>query len=176
MNYLFFISKPHGLFVRLSTAVLLLLGCSIGGCEIADEEYLLNDDFDSISYEAIVKGTEVADGEYNGVFALRMKSNICTGTLIDPNVVVTAAHCVHYLDFDITEEPESITVYGGPKMTRRLSQAVDVLTHASWKGKIKKNSVDLALIILKTPISHTTKYCVRSNDKYEIGTKGFIVG
>jgi secreted trypsin-like serine protease len=42
----------------------------------------------------IIGGTPTAPGEFDNVVALYSAGNICTGTLVAPGVVLTAAHCV----------------------------------------------------------------------------------
>jgi len=42
----------------------------------------------------IVGGTPASVGEYPNVVAILLGGSLCTGTLVAPNVVVTAAHCV----------------------------------------------------------------------------------
>lgn len=176
MYYLIFTHRKRGLLLRRAFLLVLAHGITAGGCETIDKEYSEIYDLSRTNNEAIVNGTIVTDDIYDGVVALRMKSNICTGTLIDPNVVLTAGHCVHYMDFNIVDEPETITIYGGPHMSQKLSTAVEVVPHVTWKGQIKKNAADLAIILLGAPITDTHKYCVQSKDDPAVGTTGVIVG
>ncbi|MEM9460658.1 MAG: trypsin-like serine protease [Myxococcota bacterium] len=61
----------------------------------------------------IVGGTETEEGEFDAVAAIEIDGfGQCTGTLIDPWLVLTAAHC-----FDASRDDQSVHVYFGANGT-----------------------------------------------------------
>lgn len=52
----------------------------------------------------VVNGREPVPGEMTGLVFIRAGGSLCSGTLVDPTHVITAAHCAH------TRPPNSITV------------------------------------------------------------------
>ena len=125
----------------------------------------------------VVNGSEVTNGEWGGVVALSMSMNggnaMCTATLIDPEVLLTAGHCVYdgreY--FNIEVYSNSNVTYGGTS----ISGVDEIKKHPTWTGEIEYNSIDLALIHLSRPITNLPVYGLRTT--YEsVGESGMIVG
>jgi V8-like Glu-specific endopeptidase len=75
----------------------------------------------------IIGGEEVPEGEWPEVVALRARDFLCTGTLIAPQVVLTAAHC-----FAHVREGDEIEVYKGSNYDPSTSVPVGISTN--WAG------------------------------------------
>jgi hypothetical protein len=122
-----------------------------------------------LSQRSIVGGTETSYEAWQGVIGLKHCppggcQSFCTGTLIDPQVVLTAGHCAYYTPdgFDIVDEPQNLYIVGGsnilddpmpPDLIEVYTSAMEIVPHPDWLGEIATGSVDLAMIKLNTPIT-----------------------
>jgi secreted trypsin-like serine protease/major membrane immunogen (membrane-anchored lipoprotein) len=108
--------------------------------------------------EAIINGTEYPESAYPNVARLFSKNgySICTGTLIDANHVITAAHCFY-------DESGARKVLAGD-MTVRLNgktyQSKSVYIHPTYKGAYEdvwgSNVVDTTIIELDKNVTDVT--------------------
>src|SRR5262249_57932060 len=100
---------------------------------------------------SIIGGT--ADNEDTGVVALvgtttAMKSELCSGSLVSPHVIVTAAHCL--------PDGISVKVYGGANLLVagvgdfRPTQAV--YTQPSFDENNPQNGFDIGAVVLTNAI------------------------
>ncbi len=147
---------------------------------------------DASIVEPIVNGTETGYNEYKGVVGLFINmgngyGSICTATLLDPEVVLTAGHCVYIndgeSDFNAVSNPSIIQVFGGANMNTgdyfAYGKASKIIKHPTWSGDINNTSsqnVDLALIKMTKAINGVQYYGIRSQTVESIGTTGIIVG
>ncbi|MCU0664431.1 MAG: trypsin-like serine protease [Myxococcota bacterium] len=137
---------------------------------------------------AIVGGTETNYESWQAAVGLWYDQggnagNVCTATLIDPAVVITAAHCVDLpgQGIDAINYPSKIDIVGGssilPENRLVYSKASSIVTHPSWRGELVWGATDLAMIKLASPITSLTPYGVRNpEDIVEVGETGKIVG
>ncbi|RMH44233.1 MAG: S1 family peptidase [Deltaproteobacteria bacterium] len=92
--------------------------------------------------DELIGGTEVADGEDEAVVALTNGGfPFCSGTLVSPSVVVTAAHCL--------EMPSDPAVFFGADAMasgRRVS-VVRREVHPEWTGELGANDIGVLLLV-----------------------------
>lgn len=132
----------------------------------------------------IVGGEETHFETWRGVIAVRIgHEGICSGTLIAPDLVLTAGHCMRYhehgYDFDFTHEPESIIIYAGADVStdsRFVALAKRIVVHPDWNGKFKDSHSDLALILLDRPAEDLPFYGLRRLPAPPIDSEGRLVG
>lgn len=173
------------------------------GCETDEGDPLGNFDHS----KNIVGGTPTEYEMWQGVVGLvslndqGMYLGICSGTLIHPEVVLTAGHCVKMnggffgATYDHTLNTENLLVKNGAniglvgKKGTLLSEVEEATHHPDWHGDITmvsqqdwnsdhptKDFVDIALVHLKTPITTYGTYCVRTDPDISDGETGIIAG
>lgn len=139
----------------------------------------------------IINGTDSKQGAWPWIAAIfTVKNNrfICGGTLISPNVVTTAAHCIQKKsNKDITHRrhPTEIVVklgkYDLSLENERGSVSKypnDIIVHPDWKPYGHRYDADIAIIILdgKVEITSTiSPVCLWSNSEPKT-EKGIVVG
>jgi len=103
----------------------------------------------------IVGGTATNYESWQGVIAVFTDSALCSGTLIDPEVVLTAGHCVYLPDegLNVLSNPGAVDILGGADIFNiggiEIAGAQAVIKHPDWNGDVSdQDAVDLALIRL----------------------------
>lgn len=93
--------------------------------------------------QPIVGGTNVQPGNWPDTVAVLGNQGVCTGTLIAPDVVLTAGHCA---DIDPTAVIANTTDYTSTGGTRVSVQRT--VAYPDWE-----NTYDVAVIVLAQPIT-----------------------
>ncbi|HNT26821.1 MAG TPA: S1 family peptidase [bacterium] len=141
----------------------------------------------------ITNGTETGYTQFRGVVGLVMTvtqggvtgQGACTATLIDPEVLLTAGHCVYLrenyqLVLDGPADPSKVVVRNGANMFAGdpLANAQTIKKHETWTGNISSwgENVDMAVIHLDRKIYHLAPYGIRNDPAEVVGDEGKIVG
>lgn len=136
--------------------------------------------------QRIVGGEQTHYALFKGAVGLLIdwgggSAQLCTGTLIDPELVLTAAHCVYLPEqgVDVRNAPQKIEIAGGSDllgMTKvSYTRGKKIVIHSEWDGKMEWGKIDLALILLEDPITEIAHYGIRETAPAE-GDEGMLVG
>ncbi len=144
-------------------AFLAILG--IAGCLNAEEEI-------GTQREPLIFG-DVDDGHPSAVALSRSGNAFCTGTLVSPSVVVTAAHCVDMLVGD----PE-VTIFFGTDIenTGKRIAVKDTVAHPMWTGNLSGGH-DVGMLLMDNTVKDIEAIPLSHFDMSEqIGTEIERVG
>mgnify|MGYP001792269533 CR=1 FL=1 len=106
--------------------------------------------------------------------------SMCTGALIAPDLVLTAAHCLYDVHTGRAVDPRKIEFASGlnegtAKAVRRVSRAVISDEYVHHKGKDVQIGADLALLVLASPISRDVVLPLRTEKRRAQGESVQIV-
>jgi hypothetical protein len=109
---------------------------------------------------------EAEDADWAGVVAVMLDADPwpCTGTLIDPEVVLTAAHCV--------EGYSSFSIRGGADMEIEIAAVTTAIPHPDYDGEL----ADVALLALDRQVAELPFFGIVTVALPSIGTPGKLLG
>jgi uncharacterized protein (TIGR03382 family) len=96
--------------------------------------------------EVIVGGTDVPAGKWPDTVAVLGETGVCSGTLIAPDVVLTAGHCADIEPTTVVANTIDYTASGGTKV-----DVARTVAYPNWE-----NTYDVAIVVLAQPISGVT--------------------
>ena len=151
--------KRSSLFSTIST---LFLSVAVAACAAEPGEPLPV----ASDQVAILGGTKAQVGEYPTVVALVVQpkegqgQGLCTGTLIAPTVVLTAAHCIEPQAFGYTTAAEvaanTIVLVDSMVLQSGGGKQMQVASTVAHPGFSQPGDPDLGIVKLKTPITDRT--------------------
>ncbi|MCP4679713.1 MAG: trypsin-like serine protease [Deltaproteobacteria bacterium] len=175
--------KRSNRVITLLVVTVFCLGAVGLSCDPVDEEIPVSSLSEKPGLQGIVGGHETNYEEWKGVIGLWTGLGLCTGSLLAPDVVLSAGHCVFYKSWnqlentDFVNNPQDLQILGGAVIgEEQYSWAEKVVKHPNWNGSLGGNAVDLSMIKLEEPIEGIETYGVRREAAPAKGSKGWIVG
>ncbi|MCU0662843.1 MAG: trypsin-like serine protease [Myxococcota bacterium] len=132
--------------------------------------------------EGIIGGAPTG-GSWDGVVAIQIGNfGYCTGTLIDPEVVLTAGHCVRLIEqgfsYNFVSNPSGLIIRGGADgyLSAILARGSQVIHHPDWTGDIQESQTDIAMIKLNKALAGRTVHKLRDYPSPMKDDPGMLVG
>lgn len=129
---------------------------AFAGCVAPAEEELSQVALGQAS-SPIIGGARAEAADFPGVVAVRFYGSLCTGTLIHPQWVLTAAHCL--IDVEARRVRVSYDVEDLNEDTGRVVEAAEIFAHPQYDDRAWDN--DIGLIKLERAITDRAPYPLR---------------
>lgn len=114
--------------------------------------------------QPIVGGEKTGELEYGAIVALlNSQSGLCTGTVVTPRLVLTAAHCVSNLDFSSTID----VFYGNELDFDKSTQAVGFGFHPDFCADCREDIYDYGYVLLGTDFAPPDGFILPITDQEE---------
>lgn len=133
-----------------------------------------------VKLSAIRNGANIENRNiFTNVVSISTGDNICTGTLLHPLIVLTAAHCFDHVQVN---EKSTITIKRFIKDKAIKSQAImskKIIIHSLHEKEGFGNEHDIAIIILSKKAKVNKKHLVKLSKKTQLvepGNSTLIVG
>lgn len=95
---------------------------------------------------SVVGGTPVPEGKWRDVVLVVGRDSTCTGTLIAPDIVLTAGHCVESEPYEVRTDTVDYSAPGGDRIPVKWSRA-----YPDWEHKYDVGVIMLEHVALGRP-------------------------
>ena len=124
----------------------------------------------ALAEDRVVGGTQVPRGRWPDVVAVMMRDGVCTGTLIAPDVVLTAGHCIAGAPYEVIIDTIDFGRPGGERIRVSWARA-----YPNWERRY-----DVGVLMLDHPATFAKPRIVTSactaRDLLDTGRRVQIVG
>ncbi|KAI8323587.1 hypothetical protein GQ54DRAFT_303233 [Martensiomyces pterosporus] len=155
--------------------LVLLVSVSATAAAVLSQQLRPRDDAPALPVPRVIGGHPASKDRFGSTAYLQMasfiwKAAMCTGTLVAPNVVVTAAHCMMATSFASYTSSDVQVAFGlaAPNPTKRVKgySVSKVVTHPGFNKKTLANDILLLILDSNIPSSVATTAKIYSGDYF----------